>query len=321
MSNIAGETTPSLLVVEDLSVAFGSTRAVDGISFTVERGETLGLVGESGCGKSTTAMALMRLLHDATIEGAARLEGTDLIGLDEKRMREMRGTAIAMIFQDPGTALHPMIRVGHQVTEALRAHLGLDADQARARALDLFRKVGIAAPEDRLRAYPHEMSGGMCQRVMIAMAIACSPRLLLADEPTTALDVTVQAQILDLLRGIVREAGMGVILITHDLGVVAGMTDRVAVMYAGSIVETAATDRLFAAPKHPYTQGLLRSIPRLDGGWDEEMPAIAGNVYSAQGVEGCRFAARCPIVAEVCRSRPPLRPVSEGHLAACWKAT
>jgi peptide/nickel transport system ATP-binding protein len=320
MSDIVGE-TPSLLVVEDLSVAFDSTRAVEGVSFRVERGETLGLVGESGCGKSTTAMALMRLLRGATIGGAAWLEGTDLIGLDEKRMREMRGTAIAMIFQDPTTALHPMIRAGDQVIEALRAHLGLDADQARARALDLFRKVGIAAPEERLRAYPHEMSGGMCQRVMIAMAIACSPRLLLADEPTTALDVTVQAQILDLLRGIAREAGMGMILITHDLGVVAGMTDRVAVMYAGSIVETAGTDRLFAAPKHPYTQGLLRSIPRLDGGWDEEMPTIAGNVYSAQGAEGCRFAARCPIVAEVCRSMPPLRPVSEGHLAACWKAT
>lgn len=318
--NVGSGGKPPLLVVDDLSVAFGRNRAVDGISFTVAEGETLGLVGESGCGKSTTAMALMRLLQGATIQGTAWLEGTDLIALDEARMRDMRGATIGMIFQDPATALHPMIRVGDQVIEALKAHLGLDAAQARARAIDLFRKVGIAAPEERLRVYPHEMSGGMCQRVMIAMAIACSPRLLLADEPTTALDVTVQAQILDLLRGVAREAGMGVILITHDLGVVAGMADRVAVMYAGAIVETAATDGLFANPRHPYTQGLLRSIPRLDGGWDEEMPTIPGNVYSAQDTEGCRFAPRCPLAGEVCRAVPPLRPVSEGHLVACWRA-
>jgi oligopeptide/dipeptide ABC transporter ATP-binding protein len=309
-----------LLSVETLAVAFGQSRVVDGISFAVAAGETLGLVGESGCGKSTTAMALMRLLQGATITGSARLDGTDLLALDEVRMRAMRGPSIAMIFQDPGTALHPMIRVGDQVTEALRAHLGLSAAAARARAVDLFRKVGIAAPEDRLRVYPHEMSGGMCQRVMIAMAIACSPRLLLADEPTTALDVTVQAQILDLLRGIAREAGMGVVLITHDLGVVAGMTDRVAVMYAGAIVETAATELLFAAPRHPYTLSLLRCIPRLDGGWDEEMPTIPGTVYDARDSEGCRFAPRCPLAADVCRTAPPLRPLADGHLVACWKA-
>ncbi len=311
---------PPLLAVEDLSVAFGRSRAVDGVSFTVAAGETLGLVGESGCGKSTTAMALMRLLQGATVGGTARLDGTDLLALDEAGIRRMRAAAVAMIFQDPGTALHPMMRVGDQIIEALRAHLGLGRAAAEARTVDLFRKVGIAAPEDRLRAYPHEMSGGMCQRVMIAMAIACSPRLLLADEPTTALDVTVQAQILDLLRGIAREAGMGVMLITHDLGVVAGMTDRVAVMYAGGIVEMAATDRLFAAPKHPYTLGLLHCIPRLDGGWDEDMPTIPGNVYDAQATEGCRFSPRCPLAGDVCRTVPPLRPLADGHLVACWKA-
>ncbi len=311
---------PPLLEVDGLSVAFGRHRAVDRISFTVAAGETLGLVGESGCGKSTTAMALMRLLHGATVEGSARLAGTDVVAVDEARMRGLRGPTVAMIFQDPATALHPMIRVGDQVIEALRAHLGLDAAAARSRAIELFRKVGIAAPEERLRVYPHEMSGGMCQRVMIAMAIACSPRLLLADEPTTALDVTVQSQILDLLRSIAREAGMGLVLITHDLGVVAGMADRVAVMYAGAIVETAATERLFAAPRHPYTQGLLRSIPRLDGGWDEDMLTIPGSVSSAQRLEGCRFAPRCPLAGEVCRREPPLDLVGEAHRVACWKA-
>jgi peptide/nickel transport system ATP-binding protein len=236
-------------------------------------------------------------------------------------MREIRGAAIGMIFQDPATSLHPMIRVGDQVAETLRTHRGLGAAEARAKTIDLFRKVGIAAPEERLRAYPHEMSGGMCQRVIIAMAIACSPHLLLADEPTTALDVTVQAQILELLRGIAREGGMSMILITHDLGVVAGVTDRVAVMYAGVIVETAPTDRLFADPKHPYTQGLLRSIPRLDGGWDDEMPTIAGAVHDAHAVSGCRFAPRCPLAAEVCREAPPLRSFGEDHQVACWRAS
>src|SRR5580658_2558879 len=238
-----GARSVRLLAVEDLTVTFGRAKAVDHVSFTLDAGETLGLVGESGCGKSTTAMALMRLLQGAETCGHAWFEGLDLVAVDAERMREIRGATIGMIFQDPVTALHPMIRVGDQVAETLRTHRGL------------------GAPEERLRAYPHEMSGGMCQRVIIAMAIACSPRLLLADEPTTALDVTVQAQILELLSSIARDGGMSMILITHDLGVVAGVTDRVAVMYAGVIVETAPTDRLFAGPKHPYTQGLLRSIP------------------------------------------------------------
>ncbi len=310
----------ALLEVRDLCVTFGGTRAVDGVSFTLEQGETLGLVGESGCGKSTTALALMGLLHGAATAGSAEFAGRDLLALDEAAMRRIRGGEIGMIFQDPGTALHPLIRAGEQVAEVLRAHEGLSRREARARALDLFRKVGIAAPEQRLSAFPHELSGGMGQRVMIAAAIACSPRLLLADEPTTALDVTVQAQILDLIRDLSREAGMAVILITHDLGVVAGMTDRVAVMYAGRIVETAATEALFAAPKHPYTRGLLASVPALDQGWDEDLPTIPGSVQTAAHESGCRYAPRCPRAADVCRQSPPLTEVAPGHYAACWRA-
>jgi peptide/nickel transport system ATP-binding protein len=315
------ELKPPLLSVVDLSVSFDAAEVVRGISFKVAEGETLGLVGESGCGKSTTALALMRLIQGGLIEGSANLEGINLFALSERKMRRLRGAAIAMIFQDPITSLHPMIKVGDQVIEALRTHLDLTASQARARALQLFYKVGIAAPEQRLNVYPHEMSGGMCQRVMIAMAIACSPRLLLADEPTTALDVTVQAQILDLLRDVARDAGMGMILITHDLGVVASVTDRVAVMYAGSIVEIAPTQELFAKPRHPYTIGLLGSIPLLDGGWDERMPTIPGSVDSASMATGCRFAPRCALVSDVCRSAPELRAIGEAHLASCWNVT
>jgi len=310
----------SLLDVRNLSVSFGRNPAVDGVSFTLAERETLGLVGESGCGKSTTALALMRLTHHARIEGEARFGERDLMRLDDGAMRRVRGSEIAMIFQDPGTALHPLIRVGEQVADVMRAQLGISAAEARARALELFRKVGIAAPEQRLRAYPHELSGGMCQRVMIAAAIACSPRLLLADEPTTALDVTVQAQILELIREVSSEAGMSVILITHDLGVVAGMTDRVAVMYAGRIVETAATDRLFAQPMHPYSRGLLGAVPKLDGGWDEELTTIPGTVQGAALQGGCRFAPRCPLAGDMCRRDPPLEEIAEGHFVACWKA-
>jgi peptide/nickel transport system ATP-binding protein len=214
-----------------------------------------------------------------------------------------------------------MIRVGDQVAETLRTHRGLNPTAARAAAVELFRRVGIAAPEQRMRVFPHEMSGGMCQRVIIAMAIACSPRLLLADEPTTALDVTVQAQILELLRDIARDGAMSMILITHDLGVVAGVTDRVAVMYAGAIVETAPTQQLFANPKHPYTQALLRSIPRLDGGWGEDMPTIAGSINDSQMAPGCRFAPRCPRAAQECRVTPPLRALAADHDVACWRAS
>ncbi|MFC3205377.1 ABC transporter ATP-binding protein [Aquamicrobium soli] len=314
------DTASSLLEVRGLEVSFGRAKAVDGISFDVRRGETLGLVGESGCGKSTTALALMRLLRDVRLGGEARLDGTDLLVLDEDSMRARRGADIAMIFQDPGTALHPMIRVGDQIVETLNAHMKLSRDEAHQRAVDLLRQVGIAAPEERFFAYPHEMSGGMSQRAMIAIAMACSPRLLIADEPTTALDVTVQAQILDLLRELTGGLGMGVILITHDLGVVAGMTDRVAVMYAGVIVETAPTTALFANPAHPYTRGLLHSIPKLDGGWDEPVPTIPGSVQGAMELSGCRFAPRCPRASEACKAVPALREIAEEHFVACWNA-
>jgi oligopeptide/dipeptide ABC transporter ATP-binding protein len=311
---------PPLLEVQDLSVSFANSRAVDGISFRVEEGETLGLVGESGCGKSTTALALMRLLRDASLTGRAWLDGVDLIRLGEAEMRAMRGSQVGMIFQDPATALHPMVRVGEQVAEVLDAHLALSRAETRARTVELFRKVGIAAPEQRIRAFPHELSGGMCQRVVIAMAIACGPRLLLADEPTTALDVTVQAQILDLLRGIASQSRAGMVLITHDLGVVAGMADRVAVMYAGRIVESGPTDQIFARPLHPYTAGLLASIPQLDSGWDEPVPTIPGSVQNRSAGSGCPFAPRCPLASMECRTAPPFLPKDGGRMVACWKA-
>jgi peptide/nickel transport system ATP-binding protein len=307
-----------LLNVSGLTVDFGAARAVDGVSFTLGEGERLGLVGESGCGKSTTALALMRLLHGATVTGSVRFDRRELLTLRESAMRRVRGAEIGMIFQDPGTALHPLIRAGRQVSEVLRAH-GSSRRAARARAAELFRKVGIAAPERRLRAFPHQLSGGMAQRAMIAASIACTPRLLLADEPTTALDVTVQAQILELLRDIGRDSGMAMLLITHDLGVVAGMTDRVAVMYAGRIVETATTEQVFAAPAHPYTQGLLGSVPQLDRAWDDDLPTIPGSVHTAAFAPGCRFAPRCPRAIDRCRAAPPLAEIAPGHFAACWR--
>ncbi len=313
----------SLLEVRDLTVDFaaegGTVRAVDHVSFTLGAGEKLGLVGESGCGKSTVALALMRLLPVTTVHGDVVLNGTSLLELDEPAMRRVRGGEVGMVFQDAMTSLHPLIPVGQQIAETLRQHLGLSARDARAGALELLRRVGIAAPERRVHAYPHELSGGMCQRVMIAIAVACRPKLLLADEPTTALDVTVQAQILELIDQICQQSGTAVILITHDLGVVAAMTDRVAVMYAGAIVETAATDTLFARAAHPYTLGLLRSVPRLDQGLDDDLPVIPGSVETAAGAPGCRFAPRCGYAVDVCRAnRPALARVADGHAAACW---
>ena len=313
-----------MLAIENLTVSFrsetGVTTAVDGVDLAIAAGERLGIVGESGCGKSTLAMAVMRLLPpQASIGGSISLLGTPLADLDEKGMRAVRGRTVAMVFQDAMSSLHPMIAVGRQIAESIRAHEPVSPREARRRARDLLKRGGSPAPELRIDAFPHELSGGMCQRIMIAMAIACEPKLIIADEPTTALDVTVQAQILDLLDEICRRSGASVLLITHDLGVVAGQTDRVAVMYAGRVVETASTADVFARARHPYTQGLLRSIPRLDVGIGHELPTIRGSVGQMAGSAGCRFAPRCDFAQAVCRTEePPLAPVGVDHRSACW---
>ena len=313
-----------MLAIRDLSVTFrseaGDLRAVDRVDLAVGEGEKLGIVGESGCGKSTVAMAIMRLLPpQATLTGDIRFDGASLLGLQEKGMQAIRGRSISIIFQDAMSSLHPMIPVGAQIAEVVRAHESVSRRTASRRALELLRLVGIAAPELRMRAYPHELSGGMCQRIMIAMAIACEPRLIIADEPTTALDVTVQAQILDLLDDVCQRKGASVLLITHDLGVVAGKTDRVAVMYAGRVVETASTEALFWRAHHPYTQGLLRSVPRLDAGIGTDLPTIPGSISQIVGQIGCRFAPRCSYARDVCREKePPLEEVGPDHRSACW---
>ncbi len=291
----------SLLQVEDLVVRFrtheGAVYAVNGVSFEVEEGETLGLVGESGCGKSVTSLAIMRLLPKPAgrIEGGRVVfDGTELLALKEEEMRDLRGKELAMIFQDPMTSLNPVLTVEEQMVETIRAHRKVDQDAARKRAIELLAMVGIPHPEDRLRSYPHQFSGGMRQRVMIAIALALEPKLLIADEPTTALDVTIQAQVLELLRDLTTRLGTAAILITHDLGVVAGMTQRINVMYAGFIVETAPTAELFAHPSHPYTVGLLHSIPRLDAVQGEELIPIEGRPPDQrQEPVGCPFAPRC----------------------------
>ncbi len=313
-----------MLAIRNLTVTFrsdtGSTRAVDGIDLDIAPGERLGIVGESGCGKSTVAMAVMRLLPpQATLDGNVEFFGTSLTDLDEKGLRSIRGRTVSIIFQDAMSSLHPMLPVGRQIVEAIQAHERISARAARRRALDLLERVGIPAPELRIDAYPHELSGGMCQRIMIAMAIACEPQLIIADEPTTALDVTVQAQILDLLDEICQRSGASVLLITHDLGVVAGKTDRVVVMYAGRVVEAATTEDLFAGARHPYTQGLLRSVPRMDVGIGEDLPTIPGSVSQIVNPVGCRFAPRCGYAQDICRAQePPLEPVEAAHLSACW---
>jgi oligopeptide/dipeptide ABC transporter ATP-binding protein len=314
-----------LLEVRDLVVEFetarGSVRAVDGVSLTLARGATLGLVGESGCGKSVTSLAILRLLDpNARIRaGSIRFDGVDVLGLDDARLRAMRGARVAMIFQEPMTSLNPVFTVGFQIGEVLRVHRGLGKAAAWARAVELMRLVEIPDAERRARAYPHELSGGMRQRVMIAMAIACEPMLLVADEPTTALDVTIQAQILDLLRGLKERFGMSLLLITHDLGVVAAEADEVAIMYAGRVVERAATAPLFAAPAHPYTAALLASLPRLERRADR-LVAIPGRVPDPTSLpSGCRFRDRCPRASERCAAEDPaLEPVAPGRLVACF---
>ena len=310
----------ALLSVRTLSVAFGRARVVDDVSFDVAPGEVLGIVGESGSGKSLTALALMRLVPPPGILAATSIafEGRELGALAEGEMRRIRGASMAMVFQEPMTSLNPVFTCGRQVMEALAHHRGLGATAARAEALRLFQLVEIPSAVQRLDDYPHQLSGGMRQRVMIAMALACRPKLLLADEPTTALDATIQAQILDLLRSLQRELGMAVILISHDLGVVAEFARRVLVMYAGRVVEDAPAGELFARPFHPYAEGLLASIPRLDGPL-ARLDAIPGQVPAPDlALPGCRFAPRCRYAIDACRAAvPPLLPRGPDRAVAC----
>jgi peptide/nickel transport system ATP-binding protein len=318
----------ALLEVEGLRTAFtveaGEFAAVDGVSFSLEAGHTLGLVGESGCGKSVTALSIMGLVTAPAgriAAGAIRLDGIDLLQLSAAAMRELRGDKLSMIFQEPMTSLNPAFTVGEQIVEGILRHRKSSHEAAKARAIEMLRRVHIPSPERRFDDYPHRLSGGMRQRVMIAMALACEPKLLIADEPTTALDVTIQAQILDLMRTLREETGTAIILITHDLGVVAELADEVAVMYAGRIVERAPVETLFARPQHPYTVGLLGSIPRLDIE-QERLPAIEGLVPNPlQPVAACRFHPRCPFAIDKCRrDDPPPMPMGDKHLAACWRA-
>jgi oligopeptide/dipeptide ABC transporter ATP-binding protein len=322
-----GEPTDPLLVVEDLHTAFrtgtGTVRAVDGVSFEVDSGKTLGIVGESGSGKTVLSRSIMGLLppRDVIRSGTVHFAGHELTTMGPAELRQVWGAELSMIFQDPMTALNPVKRVGAQITESLLLHLDMDKKEARATAVELLRSVGIPSPEERVRWYPFQLSGGMRQRVMIAIALACAPRLVLADEPTTGLDVTVQAQILDLLANLQRERHMAVILVTHDLGVVANRADDIIVMYAGQIVERAPTRTLFADTRMPYTRALMDSIPRLAQPSGARLTAIAGRPPDLiHPPSGCRFAPRCPYARDKCReSAPPLRTAgSPDHLFACW---
>ena len=315
-----------LLEVDTLSVSFvtdaGRANVVEEVSFTLRSGETVGLVGESGCGKSVTAMSIMRLIPSppSHVEGGRILfQGDDLLALDDGEMRAVRGDRIGMIFQEPMTSLNPTFSIGYQIAEVFRVHRGMSKAEARRESVDILGMVGIGAAERRLHQYPHELSGGLRQRAMIAMALACRPDLLIADEPTTALDVTVQAQILDLLRRLQSEIGMSVLLISHDLGVVAEVCKQVLVMYAGRIVERAAVEELFRHPRHPYTAGLLSSSPRL-GKRRPMLPTIPGMVPApGQRGPGCYFADRCPRVTERCRAETPaLAAIGPEHEVACW---
>jgi oligopeptide/dipeptide ABC transporter ATP-binding protein len=316
----------AILTVDDLRVSFatedGVVKAVDGVSFDLAAGEVLAIVGESGCGKSVTAQTLTGLTRasNARITGSVTYRGKEITGLDDNQLRDVRGEQIAMVFQDPMCALNPVYRVGDQITEMIRAHRDVSKKEAKAKAVELLRSVGIPNPERRVRLYPHEFSGGMRQRVMIAMALALEPDVLIADEPTTALDVTIQAQILALIDQLNRERGLAVIIITHDLGVVAEIADRVLVMYAGQVVEDATLDEIFYAPKHPYTWGLLGSLARLDQPRTARLTQIPGAPPSLLSPpSGCRFAPRCSHVFDECTSLPPLEPRTGGaHLDRCW---
>jgi oligopeptide/dipeptide ABC transporter ATP-binding protein len=319
-----------LLDVVDLQTQFvtrgGVVRAVDGVSWDVAEGETVALVGESGCGKSVSALSIMRLVAPPAgqiVGGRIMFKGRDLLGLDEEQMRRVRGREIAMIFQEPMTSLNPVLTIGRQLTEGLETHLALSQPAARSRAIELMGMVGIPDPARRLGQYPHQFSGGMRQRMMIAMALACEPSLVLADEPTTALDVTIQAQILELMRSLARRLGVAMLMITHNLGVVARYADRVNVMYAGKIIERGTARELYSNPRHPYTLGLLRSVPRLDEPRRARLDPIEGQPPDlARLPAGCAFAPRCGFRIERCLvDVPPLRPIGQaGHVSACWEA-
>lgn len=296
--------------------------AIEDVTFSVEQGEILGIVGESGCGKSMTALSILRLVASPPVYitgGEIRYRGKNLLEMDEKEIRKIRGNKISMIFQEPMTSLNPVYTVGNQITEVIRLHQKVGKEEAQAQALQMLRMVGIPAPEQRIKEYPHQLSGGMRQRVMIAMALACRPELLIADEPTTALDVTIQAQILEELKNLQREFGMSIILITHDLGVVADMAQNMLVMYGGEVVEYGPTKELFRHPRHPYTEGLLRSIPRLDEAV-RKLNVIKGVVPSLDSMpEGCRFCPRCEYATERChKEKPPLREI-DGCKVRCWQ--
>ncbi|MEX2356394.1 MAG: ABC transporter ATP-binding protein [Thermaerobacterales bacterium] len=316
-----------LIDVKNLKTYFyteeGVVPAVDGVSFHVEKGETLGIVGESGCGKSVTSLSIMRLVPNPPgkiLEGEILFEGEDLLKKSEGAMRKIRGNDIAMIFQEPMTSLNPVYTVGDQIAEAVQLHQGLSKRDSMKKAVDMLLLVGIPSPEQRVHEYPHQLSGGMRQRVMIGMALSCNPKLLVADEPTTALDVTIQAQILELMKGLKQRIGMAIMLITHDLGVIAEMAQRVVVMYAGKVVEEADVYSLFRKPLHPYTKGLLTSIPRMDHPKGRKLHVIDGVVPNPLNMPtGCRFHPRCPYATDECiAEEPPLEEVAEGRKTACW---
>nr|WP_285857583.1 ABC transporter ATP-binding protein [Paenibacillus lautus] len=315
-----------MLEVKNLITTFatddGTVNAVDGVSFQVYPEETVGIVGESGCGKSVTAESILRLFDETTTryDGEIRFAGQDLLQLSEEKMRTVRGNDISIIFQDPMSSLNPVYTIGDQIIEAITLHQKVSSRQARDRAVELLRLTGISDPQKRLRAYPHELSGGMRQRVMIALALSCEPRLLIADEPTTALDVTIQAQILELMNELKARLRMGIMLITHDLSVVAQMCSRVIVMYLGEVIEETDVVTLFDHPLHPYTMGLLQSVPNMEGQRKEKLYEIKGSVPAMQDVAHCcRFAPRCPFATDVCRSEPPiLEEAADGHRVRCW---
>ena len=316
-----------VLEVEDIHTRFhtrdGTIYAVNGVGFDLDEGELLGVVGESGCGKSVTMLSMLKLLPMPPAEivsGRACLDGKDLMALDAEELRRVRGAEVGFIFQDPMTSLNPVLTIGYQLMEPLRTHLGMGRSAARQRAVEMLDRVGIPSAQDRLSAFPHQFSGGMRQRVMIAIALACNPKLLIADEPTTALDVTIQAQILDLIKDLRRQFGIAIIWITHDLGVLAGLADRIVIMYAGKIVERADVSSLYGRPQHPYTRGLLGTLPRLDGTRADRLATIPGQPpHLSEPPRGCPFASRCPHAFDACRrENPPLLQVGDGHEVACW---